>query len=223
MRRSFIMFSLATIGLLCASGQSQPVSESLSDKLSKPLPIGSGDLSVVNAFTRALSEARLPGGFELIRCGPTLPQEAFANGLTAREVMATIQRLQPDLEISVSGGMVKMLSNLGHGLLNTKIAELELDNVEDAKLSLRQILETPEVRRAAAAQGLQERPGEVGFTSLPKPGARIPPPKPAHFRDLTVEEALDAAAKAGNGRRLWLYEENRCVSPKTFTFNFLVH
>ena len=78
--------------------------------------------------------------------------------------MERIAAVQPDLELKVStDGVVKMLSNLRAGLLDTRIADLQLPDARNATVSVRRVLEAPEVRKRIAELKLEQRV-ELGLT-----------------------------------------------------------
>jgi hypothetical protein len=219
-------------GLSVGMAQPGTAPATLDEMLDRPIPdvyrgstrVDSGDLSVQGAFALALGRASLPGGLELLKCGEAVPRLLILPGSTVRAALEQIRKAQPDLELKVSqDGVVKLLSGSGHAdLLSTRMADLRLSDLGGAMGSLRQILDAPEVRSRIAYLRLQEKTPELGFSPMPKPGATMPPPNPRVLHDTSVEEALDIIAKAGGANRIWIYEEDDCVEPHTFTISFPV-
>lgn len=224
--------TIVVSGLSVGMAQPGVAPATLDEMLDKPIPnvhrgstrVDPGALSLQDAFALALGRAGLPGGLELIECAKAAPRLLILPGSTVRAALEQIRKAQPDLELKVSqDGVVKMLSDSGHAdVLSARNSELTLTDLSGALSSLRQILDAPEVKARVADLKLQERLPDLGFSQLPKPGATTPPPESRVLHDTSVEEALDIIAKAGAANRIWVYEEDECAEPHTFTISFPV-
>jgi hypothetical protein len=183
-------------------------------------------VSTINALTRALSSAKVPGGVATITtCGVGKSHDLAPLGPTLGEALDAIVIADPEYRWYIDQGAVNVvLSNNELTLLDVVIPSFTIDRAKRIEGIVIELLAIPEVKEGITR--LQLSPGStgVGITSLVRPGFVEREENKGftfHLQNITVRVALNAVARM-HGSAVWAYQEKRCDGRKEFSIQFLV-
>jgi hypothetical protein len=176
------------------------------------------DLSLRDAFIKALQTAGIAGGLEVVHCGDPLPRISMTPHSSVRTNLDEMMSADHNLTMDTSFPGTVILRQNAPGLLDVAIAAVEIPDFRNGLYAVHRILETPEVQRRLTQLKLEDHV-EFGFSALLKTGALKPPEAPLSLRNVTFREALNIIARA-SGTTVWIYDERRCSIRGTFTISF---
>jgi hypothetical protein len=170
-------------------------------------------------FVRALSAARVPGGFVwMMKCRgeePRFPDDGVIPALD--EALGLITRLDARYKSRVENGVVNLLPAKGEPpLLKVRLKQFKVN--ADFNRALDQLLALGEVKEGAARLGLKRN--TMTLLVGPSPIGSRTSTIELDLRDVSLREALNALARA-HGRAVWQYREDRCQGAKEFSVEFL--
>jgi hypothetical protein len=202
--RTFV-FALVAAGM---AAQVPRASEGTAGRLGQSTDrvVESGEFRL--AVVSLLTTARVPGGVATVHACAERPSRAptVPAGMPISAALDLVTATGGYYRWQDTDGLVEVLPAAGvPALLQTKIAHLELTDLENAVLSVGELLAHPAVARNAAALGLDRRSGEIGMSPLPR--VRKPhTARPGAAKNLTMLEALDWIVRQ-DGSSVWSYDE----------------
>ena len=217
------------IWILTASGFPTATEQSGSAQASKPHPadirinhdVHIEDQSLLSIFFDVLNGTGLHGGFvEMAGCSRDPPKGRLQidRGATVRQAMDALVAAKPDYQWELRDGAVNLMPRSGVPLLNTRIAQFEMDATGlTIEAVLQELLRLPEVRERQAALGLESGthvgPGGGGLEINPVP--RPPVPVHVNLQNLSLQDAFNKVAGISPDGG-WIYRENDCNGARTF-------
>jgi hypothetical protein len=178
------------------------------------------DQPVLWIFYDVLRGTGLHGGFvEVARCSDLVKGRLqIKQGATLGQAMDALVAANPGYRWELNDGVVNLMSQDAAPLLRTKIAKLQINTTDrEVPSALGDLLRLPEVREREAALGLKLRMGGVGLGVVEKhPVPRQPLPVHINVQNLSLGEAFNKIV-AASPKSVWMYQENDCNGPKTYT------
>jgi hypothetical protein len=215
-----------TISISGAVGQD---SQGLSADEIKGRPVGGIKLdhvSTINALTRALSSAQVPGGVATITtCVADKSHDLAPLGPALGDALDAIVIADPQYRWYIDQGAVNLVpSNNEPTLLDVVIPDFKVDQAKTIEGIVIKLLAILEVKEGITR--LQLTPGSSGggITSLARPGFVGKEENKGftlHLQNITLQAALNAVART-HGSAVWSYQEKRCNALKEFSIQFLV-
>ncbi len=227
MKTSKTSKALALIALLASAlvGQRQNDNSSSNVTERQVKGINLNQVMILNAATSALNAANVPGGIVTISgCGEAEAYNLTPVGQRLRDILDSITIADPRYQWQVDHDLVNLVqSDNEPTLLDIVISDFNVEPNQTEFSIVEGLLNLPEVKTGIVKLRLNRGPREIGLRSLERPGS----PKAEdsrgfaiHLRNITVSEALNAAARAhGNG--VWRYNERRCNATREFSIQFL--
>lgn len=180
--------------------------------------------TLINATTRTLRRADLPGGIAIVEsCSRDINYSFAPSGLTLRDVLDSIVSRDSRYRWQIEEGVVNIIPVTREPeLLNTRLARFSVERVT-VNEAVSRLFAIPEVRSRMIELNLNQRSRQVGFGNLDRPGETPVSTTPLYTvnqANVTVREALNAIARA-HGSAVWAYTEHRCGT-NAFSIDFLV-
>ena len=210
-------------------GSGSQIPKSLSPEEIQKRQVGEIDLSgvtTINALTRALVAAHVPGGIVTeTGCGADESYTLVPSGPTLRDVLDSIVAVNPQYQWSIDRGVVNLIpSNKGPVLLDLRIAELNVKSAKTVDEILVRLFALPVMREEITRLNLSQVSGEIGMRSLGRPGSNQEEESAGlmlYEKNVTLREALNAIARE-QGSAVWSYREQHCGGRNEFSIGFTV-
>jgi hypothetical protein len=212
-----------TSGLVGQNSQSLP-SQELEARQIKGMDFN--HVSTVNALTKTLNAAHVPGGVATaIFCGTEDRHDLTPLGPTVRDALDSIVVANPQYRWFVDRGAVNLMPSAKElSLLDVVIADFKVESSDSQDDIVRRLLAVPEVKHSAKRLQLSRGFTEIGIRPLERPGSNASEVKKGfilHLQNVTLREALNAITRA-HGSAVWSYQEKLCDESKEFSLSFLV-
>jgi len=121
---------------------------------------------------------------------------------------------------SLEKGAVFLIPTAGlPPLLQTKIAEAQIQDKNDLTLAVTELLQVKAVRDALSALQLKALSPEIGFQKLNRSDSKAEK-QPLVIRDVSIAEALSSLALE-HGGAVWSYVESDCGNRRTARIDFI--
>lgn len=228
MRRAKAAVVLAMLSLFASSisaenGQTSkpPSSEEI---LNRKAATSSNDRTI-NALTRALSTAGVPGGIAtLIGCREDVRYAFPSYGASLEDALNAIVATDSQYRWRVENGLINVSQRSGDPLfLAFRISRVKVIEARSLDDALSEILALPEVQRRLLQLHMSEGYRRIGLSDLTRTG-NVPFNKQRYsisLRNVTLREGLNALARL-HGRAVWEYRERHCNGMTEFQIQFLV-
>jgi len=176
---------------------------------------------VLDIFSDVLSGTGLHGGFvEMTDCSGDLPKGHLQinHGATVRQAMDALVATNPGYQWELKGGDVNLMPLGGASLLDTWIAEFQIDATGlTMEAVLQDLLRLPEVQERDYALGLKDgvHAGSHGAGVSKHPVPQQPVPVHVNVQNLSLQEAFNKVV-GFSPPSVWIYRETDCNGAKTF-------
>lgn len=221
-RSCLIITLLLPFGTLAQTGDLAAAS---SEKLQKAsIRVDETALGIERAFVEAVKAAELPGGLEIFKdCRTPSPRVTVTTGSPASFVLAEIIAARPDLSVSIEAtGVVRVIPRTPHKtILDIKLGDVKISEKQNVVVAVRSVLNTPEVQAEMRRLKIQEKPTQLGFGTVPRPGSSFYAGPNWNASGTTVRETLEKLAIL-SGRAVWVYVEEVCEGQRRFSLDFAV-
>jgi len=165
----------------------------------------------------------LHGGFvEMTDCSRDLPKGRLQidQGATVQQAMDALVAANPGYRWELKDGAVNLMPLGGVPLLDTRIAQFQMDATGlTIEAVLQELLKLPEVRERQAKLGLESGthagPGGRGAGLEINPVPRQPVPVHVSLQNLSLQEAFNKVVGISPDGG-WIYRETDCNGAKTF-------
>jgi hypothetical protein len=220
-------FALLIVGVALGSasqiGQSPSPEEVLGRQVKE---VDLNNVSLVNAVTRTLHAAHVPGGIAIgAVCGDQPIYLLNPSGPTLANALDSIVSASPQYRWFVRRGVVNVLPTSGNPpLLDLRITRFKTITPLTVEEMVGQLLTMAVVREAIVQLDLVAGGGEIGISELRRPGFDIDQKSnriTLDCRNATVVEVLNAIAQA-HGSAVWEYREQNCGGRNQFSIRFLI-
>lgn len=183
-------------------------------------------VSTVNALTKTLNAAHVPGGVATaIFCGTEDRHDLTPLGPTVRDALDSIVVANPQYRWFVDQGAVNLIPSANElSLLDVVIADFKVESSDSQDDIVGKLLAVPEVKQGAKRLHLSPGFTEIGIRPLERPGSNTGKVKKGlnlRLQNVTLREALNAITRT-HGSAVWSYQEKRCDGSKEFSLRFLV-
>lgn len=183
------------------------------------------NVSTVNAATRMLNAAQVPGGvITMTTCGPEERHDFTPLSPTLRDALNSIVIADPQYKWYLDHGTINLIRSSNEPtLLDVVIANFKVEPRKTQDDIVQELLAMPEVKEGVIRLGLSQGFTEIGIRSLARPGFGEEESKrfALHLQKTTIREVLNAVARA-HGSAVWSFQEKRCNGQKEFSISFLV-
>lgn len=230
MKKSIVLSVFVGAAILLAfgfmrAGKSQ-------EQTTKPLPevtfvgVDLENVTTTNALTTVLSAAHLPGGI-VVRsdCNEDSKYSFNLSGVKLKDSLNIIVSTNPQYKRSADRGVVNLVPDTGvPPLLESRIAELNVQNAATLNEALYKLLSMPDVQQHIAVLRLTPGLTRLGLSDLQRPSSsseRSSKNRTIKRTKITVREALNAIATEF-GQGVWEYRERNCGGQTQFQVQFLV-
>jgi hypothetical protein len=227
MQRTMILTVFIAIAMSSSGLVAQNLQRLSSDEIEgrQVRGIDLNQVTTVNAVTRTLNAAHVPGGIGTITtCGVEQSHDLTPLGPTLRDALDSIVVADPQYRWYLDQGVVNFApSNNEPTLLDVVITNFKVERGKTQDDIVRELLALPEIGEGITRLQLSQGFTEIGIRSLARPGFSQGEENKGfalHLRNTTVREALNAVARA-HGSAAWSYQEKRCNGPKEFSIRFL--
>jgi hypothetical protein len=220
-----LLISCLAFVLVAATGQpGQPSGDA--EVLQRRVAIGDlGKFPPITALMIALNNAKVPGGIVKIKsCQEQQKKNMSSTGSSMRNVLDAFVMADPQYKWQIEDGVVNLVPATGDPpLLDVRIPEFKVENVETLDDAASRLLATPSVKKGITALGLEQ-----GVQRLSGPGYYLPPDSRKEDsthkltvtgKNLSLREALNTIVRV-RGSGVWLYTENHCRGRKEFSVKF---
>lgn len=183
-------------------------------------------VTTVDAVTRILNAAHVPGGVVTVTtCGPNESYTLAPVGSTLRDALDSLVIASPQYKWYIDQGAVNLVpSNTDPTLLDVIMSDFEVDGAKSLENIIDQLLSTPEVKEGITQLRLSQAATQIGIAALKRPGSGGTEEIKGftfHMQKITVREALNAVSRL-HGSAVWSYQEKRCNGENDFSISFLV-
>ncbi len=223
---SFFAIGIMAIFVATTFGQDQRT-KAAQDILGRLVTWGDlNDLTVMEAFSKALVATRVPGGVVVVEnCNGSAKYASIPSGSSLGDALDIITLAEPRYRWELEGGVVNLVpTDTVPPFLSLRIAEFDVQNAKTVFEPLNRLLALPALQKRKAELNLTEGMTRLGLSSLPRPGFDANKDDigfAVRCHEATVREILNAIVRA-HGRAVWAYTERHCDGRNEFRINFLV-
>lgn len=217
-------FLIMTFSFALAYGQKNgPARNELAaDRLGHRIEvIEATDITTSEAFFKAMSAARAPGGIVRVAgCDPDpVIQSWRPMTTTLRDMLDWVVRSDPQYGWQFDAGAINLIPKAGEPpLLATQIRSLREKDATSVEALLSRLHSLPEVRSKINELQLSEA---LRIMIAPVPLKQNQRRYSIDVKNVTVREALNSIARA-HGSAVWEYKERRCDGKAEFSINFVI-
>src|SRR5262245_12108745 len=221
-RFALLIIGVVALGSASVIGQSSTPEDVLGRQLRE---VDLNNVSLVNAFTRTLDAAHVPGGIAIkTLCGDQPNYLLRPSGPSLGGALDSMVSAAPQYRWHLRKGVVNVVPTAGNPpLLDLPIAQFKVNDPLTVEEMVGRLLRMTVVKEAIGRLNLVIGGGQIGISELRRPGFVD---EKSHgitldIRNATVMEALNAIAKA-HGSAVWEYREQNCDGRNEFSIQFLI-
>jgi len=167
-----LLITAFALGLGNQIAQTPPREEILARQLKE---VDLDNVTLVNALTRTLSAAQVPGGIVITTiCGDQPKYVVTPSGPTLGDALNSIVTVAPQYRWYVQKGVVNLTPASGNPpLLDLRIAEFKVTGPRTVEETVGQLLKMPKVQEGIARLNLVSGGGHIGISELHRPGSEL--------------------------------------------------